>query len=241
MSDAEDGQPALKRARVEVRMNDSRAKKLSFEIGIAIAQLNSLVDKEITRTVFHNRPGHDVIYRRTTTEPWQSTFTFESKTVLESIIKVPMLFGPDKEFNLSRWRAVVPFLEEMQEILKHVDKFPERMDIVVGAIDKVFADISLAIAGLVVLTDTEHLQMADTFVREYLVFLQRAARHGVYFEISPNEFIMQSASHAFHIMPGYPPPSPTEPLPPPDTHLSVPRPHPGPRPGPRPGAGATPL
>jgi hypothetical protein len=242
MSDAEHGQPALKRARVEVGMDDSRAKKLGFEIGIAIEQLNGLAEKQIPRTVFHNHPGDDIINKRTCRWSWLSEHTFENKTVLKSMYKMPMLFGPDREFDLSSWSDVVPFLVEMQEILKHADKFPDRMDIVVGAIDNVFTDISLAIAGLVVLTDTEHSKMADSLVREYLDFLQRAARHGVFFEIRPNEFIMQSASYAFQIVSDDPhPPSSPETLPPPDTHLSVPRPHPGPRPGPRPGGGIVPL
>jgi hypothetical protein len=97
-----------------------------------------------------------------------------------------MLFGPDKVFTLTRWSSVVPFLEEMQEILEHLDKFPERTDVVYGGIDSVFTKISREIVGLVTLTDPELPPKADALLKEYTELLHRAARLNITFDIETN-------------------------------------------------------
>jgi hypothetical protein len=158
-----------------------------------------------------------------------------------------MPFGSAKQFSLFYWRDILPFLEEMQEILEHVDKFPERVDIVVGAIDSEFTVISRELSYLVTSTDTDPVSVAGLLLLEYAELVHRAARHNVFFDIKTDDPLMLK-DYPVRVDP-VSPPSPPETLPPPDTHLSVPRPvpvpHPGPhlvpRPGPRPGAGAVPL
>jgi hypothetical protein len=186
MSDAEHGQPALKRARLEVGMNDSRAKKLGFEIGIAIEQLTGCLDKEILRTEFLCYQRQRTISKKTNSMLCAVAYFLPERTY-GTMCTIPMPFGRAKVFTFSRWADILSFLDDMQEVLEHVDKFPERVDIVVDAIDSQFTVISRELAFLVTLTDAENGSVADSLLHEYAELVHRAAQHNVFFNIQTDE------------------------------------------------------